>query len=164
MRRSLIILVAVVISSMAMVGLSSLIARRICVDQLVNRGDELAWFRREFRLNEAELAHIRQLHEGYLPKCRQMCDRIVAKKKDLQTALDAGKGLTPDAERILVEVGALRAQCQIQMLRHFDEVSQAMPPEQGRRYLAEMRELTLGFHERFERTMSADPAAPHGHR
>ena len=29
------------------------------------------------------------------------------------------------------------------MLRHFHRVSETMPPEQGRRYLAEMRRLTL---------------------
>ncbi len=40
------------------------------------------------------------------------------------------------------------------MLAHFYEVSQAMPPEQGRRYLAEMQRLTLGFHEQIENTMS----------
>src|ERR1039458_7466301 len=45
----------------------------------------------------------------------------------------------------LAEVAALRAKCQANMLEHFYEVSQAMPPEQGRRYLAEMQCLTLGF-------------------
>ena len=54
-------------------------------------------------------------------------------------------------------------ECQTQMLRHFYEVSQAMPPEQGRRYLAEMQRLTLGFHDQFEKAMSAGPSAPHDH-
>jgi hypothetical protein len=49
------------------------------------------------------------------------------------------------------------------MLRHFYEVSQAMPTDQGRRYLAEMQRLTLGFHEQFEQAMSAGPSAPHEH-
>jgi hypothetical protein len=49
------------------------------------------------------------------------------------------------------------------MLGHFYEVSQAMPPEQGRRYLAEMQRLTLGFHEQIENTMSPDSSSPHGH-
>ena len=30
----------------------------------------------------------------------------------------------------------LRADCQTMMLHHFIQVSQTMPPEQGRRYLA----------------------------
>jgi hypothetical protein len=50
------------------------------------------------------------------------------------------------------------------MLQHFREVSQVMPPEQGRRYLAEMQRLTLGFHEQIERTMSPAATDPHGHR
>jgi len=59
----------------------------------------------------------------------------------------------------LTELGELRAQCQAQMLQHFIAVSRAMPPEEGRRYLAEMERLTLGFHEEIEQTMdmSAKP-------
>jgi hypothetical protein len=163
MRRSLIIVLAVLFSSAAIVGLTSAISKRISAQHLVRLSDDLAWLRREFRLSDAELQRIRQLHEGYLPKCREMCDRIAAKKKELQAALDAGKGVTPEAEQKLAEVAALRSQCQAQMLRHFYDVSQAMPPEQGQRYLAEMRRLTLGFHEQFENTMSGSPARPHGH-
>jgi len=162
MRRSFIIVLAVLLSSAAIVGLTSAIAKRVCAQHLVRLSDDLAWLRREFRLSDAELQRIRQLHEGYLPKCREMCDRIAAKKNELQAALDAGRGLTPEAEQKLAEVGALRSQCQAQMLRHFYDVSQAMPPEQGQRYLAEMQRLTLGFHEQFEHSMSPETPSPHG--
>ncbi len=40
------------------------------------------------------------------------------------------------------------------MLRHFIAVSQDMPPEEGRRYLAEMEKITLGSHEEIEQSMS----------
>jgi hypothetical protein len=109
------------------------------------------------------MQRIRQLHEGYLPKCRENCARIAAKKKELQAALDRAQGMTPEAQQKLAEVAALRAQCQANMLGHFYKVSQAMPPEQGRRYLAEMQRLTLGFHEQIENTMSPDTSSPHGH-
>jgi hypothetical protein len=49
------------------------------------------------------------------------------------------------------------------MLRHFEEVSQEMPAEQAKRYLNEMRKLTLGFHQDFERSMGDMPASGHGH-
>lgn len=163
MRRSVIIVLAVVLSSAALLALSSTIAKRLCSQHLMVPGDDLAWLRREFRLNDAQMTRIRQLHDGYLPKCQEMCDRIAAKKKELHATLDAGKGVTPEAEQKLAQVATLRAQCQAQMLRHFQEVSQAMPPEQGRRYLAEMQRLTLGFHEQFESRMSGSSASPHGH-
>src|SRR5262245_29201309 len=108
--------------------------------------DDLAWLRREFRLNEAETRRVRQLHDGYLPKCREMCGRIAAKQKEVEAALANGTNTT-SAEQKLVELGTLRAECQAQMLRHFEEVSRAMPAEQGKRYLAEMQRLTLGFHQ-----------------
>ena len=163
MRRSLLILLAMVLAGAAIAGASYLLGCRICARQLAGSGDDLAWLRREFRLSDAEMQRIRQLHEGYLPKCRENCARIAAKKKELQAALDRAQGMTPEAQQKLAEVAALRAQCQANMLGHFYKVSQAMPPEQGRRYLAEMQRLTLGFHEQIENTMSGDTSSPHGH-
>jgi len=49
------------------------------------------------------------------------------------------------------------------MLQHFITVSQAMPPEQGQRYLAEMKQLTLGSHEEIESRMAGSDHAGHEH-
>ena len=163
MRRSLLILLAMLLAGAAIAGASFLLAQQVCAHQLAGGGDDLAWLRREFRLSNAEMQRIRQLHEGYLPKCHESCARIAAKKLELQAALDRAQGMTPEAQQKLAEVAALRAECQANMLGHFYEVSQAMPPEQGRRYLAEMQRLTLGFHEQIENTMSPDTSAHHGH-
>jgi hypothetical protein len=163
MRRSLLVLLVVLLAGAAIAGTSYLLARRICVSQLAPSGDDLAWLRDEFHLGDAEMQNIRQLHEGYLPKCRENCALIAAKKQELQAALDQGQGMTPEAQQKLAEVAALRAKCQGNMLAHFYEVSRAMPPEQGRRYLAEMQSLTLGFHEQIENTMSGGTSSPHVH-
>ena len=163
MRRSLLILLALLLAGAAIVGASYLLAQRICVHKLATSGDDLAWLRDEFHLGDAEMQRIRQLHEGYLPKCHENCALIAAKKRELQAELDKAQGMTPAARQKLSEVAALRAQCQANMLAHFYEVSQGMPPEQGRRYLAEMKRLTLGFHEQIENTMSGDTSSPHGH-
>ena len=45
----------------------------------------------------------------------------------------------------------------------FTDVSRAMPPEQGRRYLAEMQRLTLGSHEQVEHSISNPEGHAHGH-
>ena len=129
----------------------------LCVRQM--SADDLSWLKREFRLSDAEMQRVRQLHQGYLPKCHEMCAKIAAKQDEVSEAL--AKGQSPD-ER-LVELAMLRAQCQAQMLRHFQEVSRAMPVEQGKRYLGEMQRLTLGFHEDIERSMGDMPASGHGH-
>jgi hypothetical protein len=163
MRRPLIILLAASLASAALVGLSSSVARRLCACHLAGPVDDLAWLRHEFRLGEAAMQRVRQLHEGYVPKCHEICQLIAARKQELQAALEAGKGVTPEAEQKLAEIARLRVACQTQMLRHFHEVSLAMPPEQGRRYLAEMQRLTLGFHEQFERAMAPKTPSAHGH-
>lgn len=163
MRRSLLLLVLFGLAGAMLVGVSSTLARRVCVRALAPPGDDLAWLRREFRLSPAEFARVRQLHEGYLPGCRELCEQIAARKQQLQATLAAGDGVSIAAEERLRQVGALRAECQARMLRHFHEVSRAMPPDQGRRYLAEMQRLTLGSHEEFEASMSVPAGGAHGH-
>ena len=163
MRRSLVILIGALAVGAAVFAGSFLIVRQCCVRQMAAPADDLAWLRREFQLNDADMTRVRQLHEGYLPKCADMCARIAAKKQELESTIAGSTNVKSTVEKKLTELGALRAQCQAQMLQHFAEVSQAMPPEQGRRYLAEMQRLTLGFHEQIEQTMSDHAGHEHQH-
>lgn len=162
-KRSLIIVLLALAASVTLLAGSFLITQRFCAKKAASSADDLAWLRQEFCLSDAEMTRVRDLHEGYLPKCAEMCQQIAAKKKELEIALVGATNVTTIAEEKLAELGALRAQCQTHMLRHFVEVSQAMPLEQGRRYLAEMQRLTLGFHERIEQSMSHPAAHEHGH-
>ncbi|MBM3879860.1 MAG: periplasmic heavy metal sensor [Verrucomicrobia bacterium] len=163
MRRPLEILLAAVLAGGAILAASYLVAKELAARHWMDPGDDLEWLRREFRLGATELDRIRQLHEGYLPECARWCEQIAARQAELQVALQSATNLTQAVQEKLAEVGNLRAQCQAQMLRHFFAVSQAMPPEQGRRYLAEMQRLTLGHHERFERSMAGSAHAEHAH-
>ena len=132
-------------------------AMHLCARQMA--ADDLSWLKREFRLSDSEMQRVRQLHEGYLPKCREMCAKIAEKQNEVESALASGQ--VPEDK--LIQLATLRAQCQAEMLRHFEEVSRAMAPEEGKRYLSEMQRLTLGFHENFERSMREMPASEHGH-
>jgi hypothetical protein len=164
MRRSLFILLALVVSCAALCSTAYRLVGHFSAQHLARTTDDLDWLRVEFRLGDAEMARIRQLHEGYLPTCRGYCDRIAGKQQELQAALDRATNITGAVEATLADIATLRAQCQAAMLRHFTEVSRVMPPEQGRRYLAEMRRLTLGLHEQVEDRMSGEALGAHGHR
>jgi len=164
MRRPLAILLGALAAGIAVFAGAFFIAQQVCARRMADPADDLAWLRQEFRLNDAELARIRELHEGYMPKCHEMCAKIMAKKREVDQTLAGAANVTPAAEQKLIELGTLRAQCQLQMLRHFAEVSQAMPHEQGRRYLAEMQRLTLGSHEQIEQSMSGSAGHSHGHK
>jgi hypothetical protein len=161
MNRSLVILLGALILGVTLFGGSYFAGQRAC--RMTRSADDLSWLRDEFHLGDAEMARIQKLHEGYLPKCAGMCAKIAAKKSELETALDGTTNVNPVAQQKLAELAALRAQCQSQMLQHFIEVSQTMPPEQGRRYLAEMQRLTLGFHEQTEQSMSESAGHEHHH-
>ena len=161
MNRSLVILLGALVLCAALFGGSYFAGQRAC--RMTRSADDLSWLRDEFHLSDAEMARIQKLHEGYLPKCAEMCAKIATKKSELETALNGSTNVNLVAQQKLTELAALRAQCQAQMLRHFTEVSQTMPPEQGRRYLAEMQRLTLGFHEQTESSMSGSAGHEHHH-
>lgn len=163
MPRSLLLLLLALLAGASLVSGTYQVARWACASRLAGPGDDLAWLRREFRLQEADLARIRRLHQGYLPQCRDLCQRIAVQQQQLQAAWATGQGVTPTVEQKLAAIAALRLQCQTQMLRHFYAVSLAMPPAQGRRYLAQMQRLTLGFHDQFERSMAPASPSAHGH-
>ena len=163
MRRPLIVFAAMLLAGAAAFLAGQRLAVQWCAQHMARPTDDLAWLRLEFRLNDAELARVRQLHNGYLPKCGEFCERIDVRKRELQAMLASGTNTSATLEQKLIEIGTLRAQCQAAMLQHFRDVSQVMPAEQGRRYLSEMQRLTLGFHEQIERTMPSDASSPHGH-
>lgn len=147
MRRPLLVLLAAVAIATALFTACYFTAARLRAAAPDAPADELDWLRTEFRLNAAELARIRAVHNGYQPQCAAMCVRIGEKNRELDALLAASTNVTPAVEQKLAEVAALRAECQAQMLRHFHQVSALLPPEQGRRYLAEMRRHTLGLGE-----------------
>jgi len=160
MNRSLVILLGALALAAAVFAGSYFVSQRACL--MTRSSDELSWLRDEFHLSDAEMARVRQLHEGYMPQCAKMCALIAAKQAEVQTALGNGTNVTAEAQKKLTELGELRAQCQAQMIQHFVTVSQAMPPEQGQRYLAEMKKVTLGSHEEIEQSMSDHAGHEHG--
>src|SRR5215471_2280382 len=160
MNRSLVILLGALALGVGIFGGSYFIAHRACEMCCQNPGDDLAWLQTEFHLGDAEMARIRKLHEGYLPGCEKRCAEIAEKKQELDLLL-TDTNHVPEARMKMDEIASLRAQCQAEMLKHFIAVSQAMPPEQGQRYLAEMKKLTLGNHEQIEKSMSGDTGHEH---
>src|SRR5262249_8271527 len=104
---------------------------------------ELAWLQAEFHLGDFEFARICQMHESYLNGCAERCRLIDEKNEHLKHLLAATNTVTPEIEQTLGEAAQLRAECQKKMLQHFYEVSQTMPPEQGKRYLAWVQERTV---------------------
>lgn len=104
---------------------------------------ELAWLQKEFCLSDAEFDRIAKLHEGYMPRCAELCQRIAQKNSELQQIISHTNADPKIVEQKLKEAGDLRVECQKNMFNHFLEVSQQMPPEQGKRYLQWVQQRTL---------------------
>lgn len=163
MKRPLLILLGALTLGTAIFAGSYFVAQRTTKMCCAKPTDDLAWLQDEFHLSDTEMTQVRKLHEGYMPQCAEMCAKIAAKKTELEASLGNGTNLTAEAKTKMAELADLRAQCQAQMLQHFITVSQAMPPEQGSRYLAEMKRLTLGDAGQMESSMSGDTSHEHQH-
>lgn len=102
----------------------------------VAKKDALAWLRTDFRLDDAQFAAIRKLHESYSVICEQHCLAIqeaAMKRNALKAAATVEPARLQEAERRFED---LREICETAIAAHVREVAAQMAPEQGRRYLA----------------------------
>ena len=74
----------------------------------------------------------------------------------LRSLLAENPTVTAEVQELLTERARTRALCEAEMLKHFLEVSRAMPPEQGRRYLAWVQEQTVLQAQAMERRHKMD--------
>jgi hypothetical protein len=156
MKRSWLVLFGGLAVALLAYGSAYFISSAPCRSFEQSKTPELAWLQQEFHLSDAERARILMLHESYLADCAERCRRIDAKNAELKQLLANTNTVTPQIETAIGDAARLRTECQKAMLRHFYEVSQTMPPEQGRRYLSWVIARTLGpTHE----TMTPDANA-----
>jgi hypothetical protein len=113
-----------------------------CRSMMRETKPELAWLKKEFGLTDAEFTRVSQLHEAYLPLCRERCKRIQQQDAKLRELLARSKTVTPEIQNLLAERARTRSECEAEMLAHFLEVSRTMPPKQGERYLAWVEKQT----------------------
>lgn len=99
---------------------------------------ELEWLRREFDLSPEEFERVSALHLAYLPTCESLCADIAAARGRVRPLILEGASVTPALEAALREEAALRATCQVAMLRHLYLTAGALPPGKARAYLEAM--------------------------
>ncbi len=104
---------------------------------------ELAWLEKEYHLTGPQFARVVELHDAYWPKCAAMCRRIDVQNAKVQQLLAATNTVTPEIKQALADAAQLRVECQSAMMQHFYEVSRAMSPDQGKRYLTWVQSETL---------------------
>lgn len=99
---------------------------------------ELRWLQREFRLDDATIRHIADLHHAYAAECEAMCEALRASDAQVQRMMLESKVLTPELEATLARSNQLMFECQRKMLTHFYAVAREMPPAEAQRYLQQM--------------------------
>lgn len=140
MKKGILILVVGLIAAATAYGCAYLVCTASARTLQKSDKPELAWLKEEFNLSDSEFKRVSELHAAYLPQCRDMCREIDAHNVKVQGLLSSATNMTAEITDAMTESARLRSGCQTMMLRHFFQVSQAMPPEQGRRYLAWVKE------------------------
>lgn len=140
MKKGIIILVLGLLAGVAAYGCVYFVCMSPVRSLQQSDKPELAWLKEEFNLSEADFKRVSELHAAYLPQCREMCREIDAHNLKLQKIVSGATNMTPEINAAVSESARLRSECQTMMLRHFFQVSQTMPPEQGQRYLSWVKE------------------------
>ena len=144
MFRSLIIVLGALALGAGLFMGSFVASRHVCRACVAEPSGSLNWLQGQYHLNNEQMQRIQQLHNNYLSQCDRMCRMIADKQQEVATALNNATNINSVAQQKLDDLEACRIQCQSQMLQYFINVSRAMPPDQGQRYLAEMERKTLG--------------------
>jgi predicted hydrolase (HD superfamily) len=92
--------------------------------------DAMHWLRVEFKLDDAQFAAIRRLHDDYYIECTDHCAAI----------MEARERQAPAAE-----VARLEEICESAMTAHFRRVAALMAPAEGRRYLEIVLPRVAGY-------------------
>jgi len=95
--------------------------RDTAMHRAAREGDAMAWLQAEFRLDGAQLAAIKQLHDDYGAVCAEHCALITKARNEAAAAGEQAR-----LEKLCVDA----------MTAHFRRVAALMPPVQGERYLA----------------------------
>ena len=138
MKRLIVILALAVLLGLGAYFASYAVARRTFC-RMPDASDPSSWLRQEFHLSDAEYAQVKKLEADYHPHCVEMCDRIMQSRAVLKKLILANETMTPEIEAALQKDGAIQEEWRADMLRHFYEVSRAMPPAEGKRYLQFMQ-------------------------
>lgn len=95
--------------------------RDTAMHRAAREGDAMAWLQAEFRLDAAQLAAIKQLHDDYGAVCAEHCALITKARSEAAAASEQAR-----LEKLCVDA----------MTAHFRRVAALMPAAQGERYLA----------------------------
>jgi small-conductance mechanosensitive channel len=144
MKRLVVILALAALLGLCAYFASYTVARRTFC-RMPDAGDASSWLHQEFHLSDAEYAHVKKLEADYHPHCLVMCEQINRSQQALKNLILANKGMTPEVEAALQKDSAIQQEWRRDMLSHFYEVSQAMPPAEGKRYLQIMQAQVLGL-------------------
>ncbi len=106
-----------------------------CNMALSNPADALAWMQHDYALSAHEFAKVCALHEAYVPQCNVMCQQIAKSTALLTETLRASPTMTEEAQTVLRDYEAARADCLRKTLQHVLDTAAAMKPEAGRAFL-----------------------------
>ena len=141
--RNLLITAGVVMAACALAfGVFFALNDDAALRRAARENDAMAWLRAEFRLDGAQFAAIKKLHDDYGAVCGEHCAAI----------MDARERKAPAAE-----VARLEKICVDAMTGHFRRVAAVMPAELGERYRATVLPRVSGYAHTGAPTVGAKP-------
>ncbi|HMP90987.1 MAG TPA: hypothetical protein PJ991_12355 [Kiritimatiellia bacterium] len=96
---------------------------------------EMLWLKKEFKLSDDQYDRIAAIHESFMPQCDELCLKVSEVSASLAMLIADNTNITPEITIAMEQAGELHKRSREAVISYMYEVSAAMSPEQGRRYL-----------------------------
>lgn len=119
-------------------------------DVLLDSIPELLWIKADLNLSDTQFKAVLELHGAYRPVCIELCHRIEAAQKRVESISRASRSMTPELQQALHEHATTHAECQQAMLGHIYRTAGLLDQEQAAKYIRSVVPVALEItHSRF---------------
>ena len=111
----------------------------------------MAWLKREYQLDDTTFAQVTAAHRRYFHECEKRCHELADVNNHFLSEVHSEKPSQSDLDAVQVLQESLCHDCRLAMIDHVHEVAGLMPPESGRRFIADVQSVLDPSHLRKHR-------------
>jgi hypothetical protein len=101
----------------------------------------MAWLKREYQLDDATFERVTDAHRRYFRECEKRCHELEDVNNHFLSEVRSPTKPQSDLDAVQLLQESICHDCRLAMIEHVHEVASLMPPEKGRRFIADVRNV-----------------------
>jgi len=99
----------------------------------------MAWLKKEYQLDDATFEKVTAAHSSYFRECEERCHELADVNRHFLSQLREKAPHLSDLDAVQVLQESICHECRLAMIDHVHQVSELMPEETGRRFIADVQ-------------------------